>query len=528
MATVAVPRSSRRLELKAPDAVIAGVVLVVLTVFSIYVRTRAIGGSFWMDEGLSVGIASHPLTDIPGVLHHDGSPPFYYMLLHVWMDVAGRSETAVHWLSLIFSLLTIPVGMWAGWSLWGRRAGYIVAVLCAANPFLTAYGEEARMYSLMTFLGLIATASFVHAFIYGRRRYIVPFVIAMTGVIYTHNWGLFYGIATFVALIPIYRRTEDKRRLLVDVALAFGIPALLYLPWLPTLLFQSAHTAAPWGTAPRAGAVIQISRQVMGGDRAGIVLLLIGGYGLVTVFARGTVDRVREGERRAIVTMLIMAIVTLLIGWVLSQFTPAWVARYFAPIVGALLLLSALGLARAGWLGLVGVFVVFVFWFNPKPFVDGYKSDMRDIGAGVGSLMQPGDLVIVGQPEQTPLAWYYMPGGLTYANTIGPVSDPRYMDWVDAEKRWEAEVPSAVVPPMLAKLRPGQKVLFIRPLTDGIGGWKAPWTSLARRRSAQYGAILANDPQLKPVKTAPLYYRGASTVGDSAVVYEKTAAPTQP
>src|SRR6185503_2379392 len=118
MATVAVSSSRRLSRLRASDALIAGVTLVVLIAISTYVRTRAIGGSFWMDEGLSVGISSHAFTDIPGVLRQDGSPPLYYMLLHVWMDAFGCSETAVHWLSLTAALLTIPSAMWAGWSLW--------------------------------------------------------------------------------------------------------------------------------------------------------------------------------------------------------------------------------------------------------------------------------------------------------------------------------------------------------------------------------------------------------------------------
>ena len=71
-------------------------------------RTRILGGQFWMDEALSVGISSHSLTAIPGVLRHDGSPPLYYMLLHVWMSVFGSSETATHALSLVFGLLTHP------------------------------------------------------------------------------------------------------------------------------------------------------------------------------------------------------------------------------------------------------------------------------------------------------------------------------------------------------------------------------------------------------------------------------------
>jgi hypothetical protein len=45
---------------------------------------------------------------------------------------------------------------------------------------------------------------------------------------------------------------------------------------------------------------------------------------------------------------------------------------------------------------------------------------------------------------------------------------------------------------------------------------------LVRRRSAQFGSILATDPSLKPVAWAPRIYRGACCVADSALLYRKT------
>ena len=42
---------------------------------------------------------------------------------------------------------------------------------------------------------------------------------------------------------------------------------------------------------------------------------------------------------------------------------------------------------------------------------------MRDIAGEMAPLLHRGDLVIVGQPEQVPLAWYYLPAGLRFANT---------------------------------------------------------------------------------------------------------------
>jgi hypothetical protein len=523
MATVAVPRTRRRIELRGSDAVLAGAALVALTLISIYVRTRAISGSFWMDEGLSVGIASHPLGEIPGVLKEDGSPPLYYMLLHVWMDVAGRSETAVHWLSLIAALLCIPAGMWAGWSLFGKRAGYLAAVVAALLPFLTAYGEEARMYALMALFALLAAACYLHAFVHRRRGFLVPFAVLQAAMLYTHSWGIFFGVGAVLGLVPVWRAAapEERGRLVRDAVLAFGAAAVLYLPWVPTLLYQMSHTGAPWANKPRLGVPLQIARDVMGGYGAAIALLLGAGFGVAKVLGRGGDGR----ERLTAWLLIVIPVVTIGLAWGLSQVSPAWASRYFAAFVGPLLVLLGLGLARAGRLGLVALVCACAFWVDPTEFVDGYKSDVRDIGAEVGPRLAPGDLVLVGQPEQAPLVWYYLPAGLRYADTIGPTDDPRHMDWVDALDRLRAADPDAVLPPLLAKLRPGQKVLFVRPLTEGVQNWKAPWTQLVRRRSAQWGAILAGDPTLRQIQVAPQFYRGASTVGNSAVLYEKAPSP---
>lgn len=529
MATVAASRTRRRFaQVRASDALLAGVTLVALIAISAYVRTRAIGGSFWMDEGLSVGIASHAFGDIPGVLRQDGSPPLYYMLLHVWMDVFGRSETAVHWLSLTAALLTIPAAMWAAWSLWGKRAGYTGAVVCSLLPFLTAYGEEARMYALMALLALLTSAFFLHAFVYRRRGYVAAFAIGQALMLYTHSWGIFFGAAAFLALAWLWwvAAGDERRGLLKDGALGFGGAAILYLPWLPTLLYQVAHTGAPWANKPRLGVPIQIARDVLGGFGPAVAVTLAAGFGIAVALGA---HRAREDrERLSIWALIAIPVLTIAIGWGLSQISPAWASRYFAAFVGPLVLLMALGLARARTLGLVALAVACVFWLDANEYVDGYKSDVRDIGAEVGAQMRRGDLVLVGQPEQTPLVWYYMPAGLRYADTIGPTSDPRRMDWVDALDKLEAAQPDEVLPGLLANLRPGQKVLFVRPLTEGVQNWKAPWTQLVRRRSAQWGAILAGDTSLRQVQVAPQFYRGASTVGNSAVLYEKTARPQLP
>ena len=76
---------------------------------SLLLRATELHAGFWIDEGISVGIAHHHWTSIPHLLRQDGSPPAYYMLLGLWIRVFGDGEAATHALSLVFSLASIPV-----------------------------------------------------------------------------------------------------------------------------------------------------------------------------------------------------------------------------------------------------------------------------------------------------------------------------------------------------------------------------------------------------------------------------------
>jgi hypothetical protein len=518
----ATPRLPARLQ-RVPAWLWIGGGFLALIALSAFLRSRYIGGQLWIDEAITTGISLHKFSAIPGILRYDGNPPLYYLALHVWMSVFGSTETATHSLSLLFGVLTIPVGGWAGWSLFGRRAGIMAALLFAFDAWLTAYAQETRMYELMALFGVMATAGFVHGFVYRRRKFLFLFGASLTLMLYTHSWGTFFFAGSAISLIPTFLASDDRRGLLRDAAITFVVAGILYLPWVPTLLFQVAHTAAPWDTAPRFGAPVQISRNLLGGDRITMALVLAAAIGLGPLFTRA---HRRTREWVMMWTLIALPVTTLGLAWISSQITPAWAPRYFAPVLGGLLLLLAWGCARAQVLGLVAVGLAVFFLANPSSYTPQYKSDMRDVGAEMGPLMRPGDLVVAGQPEETPLSWYYLPGGLRFANTAGVVSDPSYMNWVNALQRLKDTSPSKTLGRLVAGLHLGQELLYVRPLTEGAQNWEAPWTQLVRRRSAQWGAILTSDVAagtLKPIAWAPHNYRGACCVADSAVLYKKVS-----
>jgi mannosyltransferase len=503
--------------------VLPAVVVLGLLAASFVLRTNSLGESLWMDEGLSIGIASQPLLDIPGILRQDGSPPLYYMLLSVWMDLVGNGPRETQALSVAIALVSVPGGVWAGWSLFGRRAGLICGALCAVNPFLTAYAQETRMYALMLVLSLLATAAFLHVFAFGRRRYLPLFFVLLALMLYTHNWGLFLAAGLACALVPCWYVSENRHSFWRDALIGFGGAGLLYLPWLPTLLHQVQHTGAPWLNPPNFGAPIQITKSLLGGGTPTVSLVLAGGSGIAAVISR----RVEDKERTAVLAGAVTVLATLAIAWTVSQVSPAWTTRYLGVLLGPMLLIAALGLARAGALGVVALVIILGIWAIPRSYGLENKSNAADLRNAVVPELSEGDLVISMQPEQGPLLAYHLEdlGGapkLKFASPLGAVENDRIMDWTDGFEKLEDATPATNLDPLLDNLPTGGRVLIVHPVTTRADDWDAPWTQLVRRRAAQWGAALAADERFEKVSAVPPFYRRATRIGVRGVIYEKT------
>jgi len=520
-ATLAGPRArlarlgTARLAVSVPKSLMA---LAFLVGLSLALRTQAIHARFWIDEGLSVGISSHPLLDIPGVLRQDGSPPLYYMLLSVWMDVFGSGEARTHAMSIAFALMTIPVAWLGGRALFGDRAAWIAALLAAINPFLTYYAQETRMYSLVALLSTVVAATFVVAFLQGRRRWLPAFSVALALLAYAHNWGLFLALGTVAALGPLWRESADRRALVRDAAIGYGLAALLYLPWIPTLLSQAAHTGAPWAEAPRLQDILNGLSTLLGGPAPAMALLLGGGFGLTTLLAAPR----RSPRARAALAVATMATTAIALAWLASQASPAWSNRYFAVFVGPLLLLGAAGLARAGRLGIVVLAILVAFWFNPRTGALNSKSNAHTTAVLVRDRLERGDLVVAAHPEQGPVMHYYLPQdiGLRWANIMGPVKDPTVFDWRDALDRLKAAKPTPTENAFVRTLKPGQKLLLIQPIIR-TARWGAPWTSEVRKRAAQWERVLDDDKRLSRTLAAPVLEGKPLPKGVRAVLYER-------
>ncbi|MBI5104656.1 MAG: glycosyltransferase family 39 protein [Solirubrobacterales bacterium] len=491
--------------------------LTLLVAASLYLRTQAITAKFWIDEGLSVGIAHHGFWDIPTVLQQDGSPPLYYLLLHVWMAVAGGDgEARTHALSVALAMLAVPAAFVLGRLLFGARAGWAAAALTATLPFLTYYAQETRMYALIAFLGLVAAGAFGLAYGLRERRALPVFAVATAAMLYTHNWGAFLAAGLGIGWLVLVRTAapQERRPLVRDGLLGFGAAVVLYLPWVPTLLEQARHTGAPWAERPPLEAIVTSITSLAGGTETGLLVLVLGIAGLLTL------QEESRPRARAALGIGVALGTGIALAWLASQASPAWSTRYFSVFVGPALLLAGAGLVRFGKVGLVALALVLVLWFDPRDRQIKGKSDVYRVARTLQEegLIKPNDLVVTAHPEQGPLLRYYLGPDYRFADAMGPVPDTRVFDWRDALDRLEAAGPRRTLDRLAPSVSPGQHLVLMLPIIR-TGRWGAPWTELVRRRSAQWERAVDHDKRFQRIAPVPEFGTRPLPRGLRAVVY---------
>jgi hypothetical protein len=410
-------------------------------------------GELWLDEAQSVAIARRPLTELPTALREDGSPPLYYALLHGWMAVTGTGAWATRLLSTLLALAALPVAYAVARRARGPAVAAFVLVLAATNPWLTRYATETRMYALIVLLVLLLLL--VLDELRRRPRPMTTLgLAAVTGaLLLTHYWALFLVVPLCIAAAAALFRPA-RRRLAAHVLVGLAGGLVLFLPWLPSMLFQLRHTGTPWAKGARAqdviGVVVDWSAQQVGW--ASVLA--------IPVTALAVLGMVRS---RIAGRLGAWAGATLLLGFVASAASGSAVAsRYTAVAVPLVLLLVAMGAAMLpGRTGPVTVVVLALVWLACSTFVVETPRTQAgfiatEIGAGAGH-----DDTVAYCPDQLgPSVSRLLPNSsrqLSYPDGAAP----ERVDWVDYRTRQEAGSPERFAGQLVAATPPGARIWLV-------------------------------------------------------------------
>jgi len=466
------PRSTRPL-------VVAGVAAILLA--GAVVRFLA-PRDLWLDEALSVDIARLPPGQLLAALRRDGSPPLWYVLLHYWIAAFGDSSAAVRASTAITSLATLPVAWLLGRRLLGPRGGLATLLLLAAAPFAVRYASEARMYSLVLLevcLGGLAllraltsvapkpgapTSDVPSARVGAWLRQLAPLTLVTLALALTHYWALFLLVVVAIGL-ALGRRWAPL--------LAMTAAGLLFVPQLPTLVFQLRHTGTPWALPPQVRAVPDT---LIGWGGPGLHVLAVplglALLGLATLGALTVPDGGGPGGGRVVVVwrghplgrlLAALAVGPLVVAVAVAMVAHSgYVARYTAVALPAYVLLVALAVTALPDRATVPLLAMLCVAGLVTGTSEGLHSrtQARTIAVALDAATVPGDLVVYCPDQLAPAVHRLLAPGrveVSYGDPLGPAR----VDWVDYVRRNASLDPAGIAAQVDAQAGPDHAVAMI-------------------------------------------------------------------
>ena len=407
------------------------------------------------ERGSGQSLAARLAFAVKATVKQNG--PLYFFLLRGWIALAGYSVTALRFFSLWFGVLAVPLTYSLGRRLLGRSSGLFAALLTATSAYLTWYGQEVKMYTLVPALALLAVYALRRAVEGGGMRWWIVQVIATSMALYTHIWSALLIpvlVLLFLSWWPGSRR--HWRGGLVSLAL-LTLPYLPMAAWQIRLVFVPRETGFPhytlrqmvttllvgWGTGtfgqgwPWGG--IACGTGVLVGlmttlwwdrPRARRALeflrlrwrLVIG----ADIWARTILSPLgRDSRIRVILGLLGWVLAPVLGIWFVSQWQPLFTDRYLIWAAPAFYLLVSAGLAflwtRGRWPVLpLLLSILLVFGWNLRYQAQtAIKSDFRAAAAFVEEHYQPEDLLLFQIPHgRYTFDYYFGPTGYAAAGGL--------------------------------------------------------------------------------------------------------------
>jgi 4-amino-4-deoxy-L-arabinose transferase-like glycosyltransferase len=484
--------------LKDRSPLVAALALLAIVLLALGLRLyRLDAQSLWYDEAFSVYLARMDLAEITSRTAEDIQPPLYYYLLSAWLELFGDSENALRGLSLMFGVLSVPLAYALAWQLLrSHLAGLLAALFLAVSPLHVWYGQEVRMYTLLTFLCMLSSY-FLLLVVQTENKWEsvglwTAYTVTSVASMYAHYFAFFVLVFQGLYLLLVWwERGLRPTRLIVGGLVSGSVVVLAYLPWLPHLVTRYGADLSYWpGQLKLHEALIDIVLSFIGGESISepIGLVLAVGFGFVFLLClttlllhasrlvTGTFRQQPQGSREEhwplltgdtspdaddypLAFLLLYLLVPPALILVVSYYSPKFNARYMMVSHPAFLIILAGGLAvlwelRSGYLSkvmrwsLVGVSLAFLLGVSAFADYQAYtdvsvaRSDFRAVARYVRNHIEPDETVILASGHMFPVFDYYSRGLERHLLPDNPTLDvTRTLDYAIAEdlNEWLAD-----------------------------------------------------------------------------------------
>jgi hypothetical protein len=406
------------------------------------------------DEAATYLVAYRPLPDIITYLRQAvrEHPPAYYLLVRLWMSLAGTSEYSLRFFAVGASMVGIALTTRLARMLARRLkiaadqlflAAFLPALILALFPFEVYYARDARMYTLVIVWATLSSLLFL-GLLFDQQRGGRPILARLLGLVFvnalalfTHYYLLLLVVTQFVSL-SLLRRW----RALLGWSVAHGLMGLVGLVWLLRSPGLSSSLTEAWGrldlTWPTVNQLRRLLADLLFGPVRGVPWVLIYAWGglvalglLMAWLLPARADhRTKDRELRRVGTWLT---VTILLPPVLAFFMPeaprsrylVYVLPFAALALGQIpFMFSAHRTTVLVWLGLLVMAVSSLGIFGLPRTVKWIKSNYGRTITTIDAHARPGDGVLFYGPWQWAQFHYYQPDEFPPVVSLPPYAPP--------------------------------------------------------------------------------------------------------
>ena len=413
-------------------------IIILLAAFAL--RVWNLGGpSLWYDEAYQWWATTQvPFGAMLRLSMRELVPPLHYLVLRGWLALAGTSEFALRFPSVLYGVLALAALARIAGRLTGQRAAASWALLLGAlaTPLLWA-ARETRMYggfiawTSLAGMALIETlyARDVRArpCLHGRRRWAWLWGGALLGVLATLTLSAFWlvgaGLFVLVALLSRSCRMANPRAWLYAVFWPTLVAGVAFMPWVfGALRFLGDNTTYWAGHLP----VAEFLRITIAGMTVSDYLPAASKGAVGGVLLLATFPALLLARRRPLAGLYpLLHLVPLGAMALIFRDLPKWGSRHAAFLAPLPVLALAIGwgmtrtlrarwvrLCARVWIGACSVLFIVValraslnLLTNPAYAAE----DWRSVARYVEEHRAPGDVVIVETGSVFP-AWAYYAG----------------------------------------------------------------------------------------------------------------------
>lgn len=201
--------------------------------------------SIWFDESYSAYLVRGSFSQIWNETALDVHPPLFYFALKIWSSIFGTTDVAMRFMPVFFGLLSIIVLYQLVKKVLGVKAATISTLLVSISPMFVRYGQEMRMYTMLSFILIMATYFLVQALENfdkkGGQKWLILYAIFVALGMWTQYFAALMFL-THVVIICWYfggiKKTFGDKKVRRTWLLTYGLAIVLFLPWMPWFLKQ--------------------------------------------------------------------------------------------------------------------------------------------------------------------------------------------------------------------------------------------------------------------------------------------------